>query len=264
MKNNSGDRAWSATLQLQKRFSNGMEFSAAYTYGRAMDHLTLGSSIANSNYRYTTLDGTLEDRNLRRSPYDRPHRIQMSGSFNLPADINVGLNLTIQSGTPYGYVVSNDANADGLSGNDLVYVPLYSTDISLQNPADWTRLNDYINSEPCLNSQRGRVMSRNSCRNPWQTFLSARVSKVFPTVHGQTVEISADIINLPRLLGSVLDNDWGVVNQTSGFENAYLLTERGWNSAAQRGVYSLSLPVRRQVSIDASRWRMQFGARYTF
>jgi hypothetical protein len=264
MRNRSGDRAWSATMQLQKRFSNGMEFSAAYTYGRAMDYITLGSSIANSNFRYTTLDGTIENRYLRRSPFDRPHRIQMAGSFDLPADINVGLNLTVQSGTPYGYVVSNDANADGLQSNDLVYVPLYSTDITLQNAADWTRLNNYINSEPCLNAQRGRIMSRNSCRNPWQTFLSARVSKVFPTVHGQSVELSADIFNLPRLLGSVLDNDWGVVNQTSGFENATLLTLRGWNSAMQRGVYSLSLPVRRQVSIDASRWKMQFGARYSF
>jgi hypothetical protein len=161
-------------------------------------------------------------------------------------------------------VVSNDANADGLSSNDLVYVPLYATDIALATPSDWTRLNDYINSEPCLNSQRGRIMSRNTCRNPWQTFLDARVSKAIPTMRGQSVEISLDLFNLPRLLGTVLDNNWGVVNTTSGNENLTLLTLSGYSTAVQRGIYRLSLPLRRQVSVDASRWKMQFGARYMF
>ncbi|MGD0484572.1 MAG: TonB-dependent receptor, partial [Gemmatimonadales bacterium] len=262
--NRSGDRAWSATVQLQKRFSNSMEFGVGYTYSRAMDYITLGSSIANSNFRYTTLDGTLANRYLRRSAFDRPHRFVANGSFNLPYGVNAGLRLTVQSGTPYGYVTSNDANADGLTLNDLVYVPKYSSDISLANPNDWTKLNNYINSEPCLNSQRGQIMSRNSCRNPWQTFLDGRVSKSFPTMHGQSVEISADFFNVPRLLGSILDNSWGVVNTTSSNEDLVLLAGSGYSTALQRGIYKLSLPILRQTSIDASRWKMQFGLRYTF
>jgi outer membrane receptor protein involved in Fe transport len=262
--NRSGDKAWSTTVQIQKRFSNGMEFGVGYSYQRAYDFITLGSSVANSNFRYTTLDGTLAKRNLRPSVYDRPHRFVANGSFSLPYQINVGLQLTVQSGSPYGYTVSNDANADGLAGNDLVYVPLYSTDITLRNAGDWTRLDKYINNEPCLNSQRGHLMSRNSCRNPWQTFLNARVSKTISTFGGQSMEISADIFNLPRLFGSILDNSWGIVNTTAGNENLTLLTLSGYSAAAQRGIYTLSLPVRRQVSIDASRWKMQFGARYTF
>jgi hypothetical protein len=262
--NRSGDRAWSGTLQLQKRFSNAMEFSVGYTYSRAMDYITLGSSIANSNFRYTTLDGPLANRYLRRSAFDRPHRFVANGSFSLPYRINAGLRLTVQSGTPYGYVTSNDANADGLTLNDLVYVPKYSSDISLFNPSDWTKLNNYINSEPCLNSQRGQIMSRNSCRNPWQSFLDGRVSKSFPTMHGQSVEISADFFNVPRLLGSILDNNWGVVNTTSSNEDLVLLAASGYSTAMQRGIYKLSLPILRQTSVDASRWKMQFGMRYTF
>jgi hypothetical protein len=145
-----------------------------------------------------------------------------------------------------------------------VYVPLYSTDITLANPSDWTRLNNYINSEPCLNAQRGHIMTRNSCRNPWQTFLSARFTKAIPTYHGQSLELSLDIFNLPRLLGQVFDNNWGVVNTTSGFENANLLTLSGYSTATGRGTYRLSLPQRRQVNVNASRWQMQLGARYSF
>ncbi|MEK7668743.1 MAG: hypothetical protein AAB409_08860, partial [Gemmatimonadota bacterium] len=70
--------------------------------------------------------------------------------------------------------------------------------------------------------------------------------------------------NVPRLLGSVLDNDWGVVKETSGFEQANLLTLSGYSSGIGRGQYRLSLPIRERISIDASRWRMQFGVRYSF
>jgi outer membrane receptor protein involved in Fe transport len=262
--NKDGDRAMSFTFQLQKRFSNAMEFSAGYTWSHALDYISLGSSVALSNYQFTTLDGTLANRNLRTSTFDRTHRFVFSGAFTLPYQINAGVRLTVQSGTPYGYVVSNDANADGISANDLVYVPLYSSDISLATPSDWTRLNNYINSEPCLNSQRGRILERNSCRNPVQTFLDARLAKTFSTFGGQSIEISADIFNVPRLLGSILDNNWGEVRSTSGFENANLLTLSGYSVGAARGVYRLNLPVYRQVSVSASRWNMQFGARYTF
>ncbi len=262
--NRSGDRAWSTTFQLQKRFGNGMEFGVGYTYSKAMDFISLGSSVALSNYQFTTLDGTLEHRNLRRSAFDRPHRFVASGAFNLPYQISAGLSLTVQSGTAYGYVVSNDANADGITANDLVYVPLYSTDITLSNPNDWTRLNNYINTEPCLNAQRGRIMTRNSCRNPVQTFLSARFTKAIPTMRGQSLELSWDIFNIPRLLGQVLDNNWGEVRSTSGFENLNLLQLSGYSSAVGRGIYRIQLPQRRAVNINASRWQMQFGARYSF
>jgi hypothetical protein len=262
--NRDGDRALSFTFQLQKRFSNAMEFSAGYTWSHAQDFISLGSSVAFSNYQFTTLDGTLENRNLRTSTFDRTHRFVFSGAFTLPYQINAGLRLTVQSGTPYGYVVSNDANADGVGANDLVYVPMFSTDITLATPSDWTKLNNYINNEPCLNAQRGQILQRNSCRNPVQTFLDARIAKTFPTFGGQSVEISADFFNLPRLLGSVLDNNWGEVRSTSGFENANLLTLSGYNAGSMRGTYRLSLPVYRQVSVSASRWNMQFGARYTF
>jgi len=262
--NRGGDRAYSGTIQLQKRFSNSMEFSVGYTYSKAMDYISLGSSVALSNYQFTPLDGTLENRNLRRSLFDRPHRLVASGSFSLPYQINAGLQLTVQSGQPYAYVYSNDANGDSLRQNDLVYVPLHVSDISLRTASDWTRLNNYINSEPCLNSQRGRIMQRTSCRNPVQTFLNGRVSKVVPSLGGHSVELSLDVFNVPRLLGSMLDNNWGEVRSTASNENINLLTASGYSAAFQRGVYSLSLPVRRQVNINASRWQMQFGARYSF
>ena len=40
IRNGSGDRAYSVTAQLQKRFANGTELSAAYTYTDAKDRMS--------------------------------------------------------------------------------------------------------------------------------------------------------------------------------------------------------------------------------
>src|SRR3989449_2758531 len=46
-------------------------------------------------------------------------------------------------------------------------------------------LDAFINNEPCLNNNRGRILPRNGCRNGWQNILNARLSKVVPTVRSE-------------------------------------------------------------------------------
>src|SRR2546422_8872013 len=81
--NKSDDRSLSLTAQLQKRFSNGVEFDVGYTYSHTEDLFSLTSSIASSNYRFTTLDGTIANRNLRTSAFDIPHKITASGTMDV-------------------------------------------------------------------------------------------------------------------------------------------------------------------------------------
>lgn len=259
-RNEGRDRAFQVTAELQKRFSEGVEFRAAYTYSHSEDLFSLGSSIASSNYRFTVLDGTLENRNLRTSVFDIPHKITMSGIFGLPYDVKLALVFIGQSGSPYTYVTSTDANGDGFGGNDPVYVPRNSTDIALATASDSTALFARINAEPCLANNRGHLLPRNSCRNPWTNFLNARLVKVVPTVRGQSLELSMDIFNLLHLV----NHDWGQIRQTSGFENANLLRQTGYQTANQRGVYALAIPQLNFPSQTASRWRVQLGGKYIF
>jgi len=91
-------------------------------------------------------------------------------------------------------------------------------------------------------------------------FLNARVAKVFPTIGGQSIEVSADVFNVLHLLSG----DWGLIRSTSTFEEANLLTRTGFDAAGQRGVYALSLPSRNRVDTNLSRWRVQLGVKYTF
>ena len=69
-------------------------------------------------------------------------------------------------------MLAGDPNADGFSpeegvSNDVVYVPRDAGDITLEDPASFARLDALIRRDPCLQHQRGQLLERNSCRNPW-------------------------------------------------------------------------------------------------
>jgi hypothetical protein len=262
-KNDNRDRSFYVTGQLQKAVGR-VSFNVGYTYSHTEDVISLTSSIASSNLNFAALDGTLANRNLRTSVFDTPHKITASGTINLPGDLDFSLVYTGFSGFPFSYVVQGDANADGISGNDMIYVPRNRSDITLTDTttANWNTLNNYINGEDCLANNRGRLLPRNSCRNPWQNFLNARVVKALPTTRGQSVEFSIDVFNILNLLSDT----WGRIEQTAQFEEQPMLTQTGYDVANQRGIYRLLLPTRPQVLSNSlsSRWRIQGGLRYVF
>ncbi|MES2125396.1 MAG: carboxypeptidase regulatory-like domain-containing protein [Gemmatimonadota bacterium] len=259
--NASGDNSYSATLQVNKRFSDGFSFNAGYTYSRTKDRECMTSSISNSNLRFAVLQGALDDRPLATSCFDVPHKLALTGIFNLPLGLQASLTYVGASSTPFTYTVNNDANGDGLSGNDPIYVPKTAADITLKNASDWTQLNSYISSDPCLDEARGTLLVRNACRGPWQSFMNARLTKVIPTLKGQALEISVDVFNLPNLLKS----SWGVVRSTTGFENQAILNQTGYDVANQRGQYTLMNQNNLNgVVANSSRYKLLLSGKYTF
>ena len=262
-RNESSDRAIQVSGELAKRFSEGFEFRASYTYSHSEDLFTLGSSIANSNWRFTVLDGTVEHRNLRTSGFDIPHKITATGLFGLPYGVRLSLIYVGQSGHPFTYTTSTDANGDGVGGNDAVYVPRNGADMSFTTSADSAGYFARINSEACLAENKGHILPRNTCRDPWVNIFNARLAKVIPTVGGQSIELSADIFNLLHLV----NHDWGQVRTTSGgagFENETMLRQTAYNTALQRGVYQLFTRLPNRPNQNASRWQIQLGAKYIF
>jgi hypothetical protein len=271
--NGSGDRSYSLAFQLAKRFAGGTELSAAYTYTNARDRTDSPSGLSRGNLGNSPLDGTWEHPNLRTSLWSRPHKITLLGTADLPMKVRLGLLYTGFSGDPLTYIVHGDANADGLDNiddsrhNDPVYVPRDAADITLDSTSDYATLDHYIQAEGCLHAQRGRLLQRNSCRNPWINRLDARLTKVLPTVHGQSVQITADLFNLLNFI----DHDWGQVQQTmeesGGIPNGNrvsLVQLVGYDVANGRGIYHVLEPRRHELEVDGTRWRMQLSARYTF
>jgi hypothetical protein len=259
MRNSSGDRSFSASVQLQKTFRSGTELSLAYTYTDAQDRMSANCFNVTCNLDLTPLDGTLDHRNLATSQFEARHKITIEARAHLPLGFRGGLFYNGYTGQAYTYLVDGDANADGFF-NDIVYVPRNAADITLAHPGQWSLLNKIIRGDPCLSSQRGRVMRRNSCQNHWVTMVNARLSRPVLLAHGQSFELIADIFNLPNLFF----RDWGVKQFGTDFGDFPLLALVGYDQAKQRGIYEVESVDRNIRDDDATRWRMQLGARYTF
>ena len=264
VRNASGDRSFVATAQLQKRFLGGAEIGLAYTYTDSKDRMSAASDLAAPNIGdINILDGTLDVRRLATSRYSVPHKITFVGAFDLPLRVRLSLFYNRFSGAPYTYRILGDANADGVVflsrqvHNDPVYVPRDAADISLADPAQWEDMDRFIRSQPCLREQRGRLLRRNSCRDPWVSLMNARLSKIFPTVGGQSIELIADVFNVLNLL----DGGWAV---RRGINDTYILLPVGYDEVNQRGIYFFGPSDTNVRDVEATRWRMQLGARYTF
>jgi hypothetical protein len=267
----SGDRSFSVSGQARKRFG-GAELSVAYTYTDAEDRVSSDGDFASTNASSTPVNGTLEHRDLSTSFWERPHKVTVTGMFDLPLGLRLGLIYLGTSGPPFSYVVQGDANADGFSNfdvsNDVVYVPRESGDITLADPSNYPALDRIIEDEPCLRSQRGRLLRRNSCADPWVHETQVRLAKLFRVAGGRTLEVTADLFNALNFL----DGDWGLVRQTLPVGFAFspsgraipLLELVGYDEANGRGIYRLASLDRRRIDPDASRWRFQLGAKVSF
>ena len=83
------------------------------------------------------------------------------------------------------------------------------------------------------------------------------MTKLLP-IGRRSVEVTVDLFNLANLL----DTRWGRSHATTRDPYVPMLQFERYDTAADRGVYSLALPRRNQVEVEASRWRIQLGARF--
>jgi hypothetical protein len=270
VRNGRGDRSFSLTGQLQRHFAGGKELAISYTYTSARDLLSASEDGLDANLDAVALDGSLERRRLAPSIWSVPHRVTLLATADLPLHFRLTLFYTGQSGTPFTYGVEGDANADGYR-NDAVYVPLVAApggDIRLVaedeqgqlGPApasDYADLDHFIEQQGCLRGQRGHLLRRNSCRNPWTNNVDAHFSRVFPAAGARSLEFTLAVFNLMHLLNA----RWG---QLRGVDDTPLLGLAGYDAAEGRGLYRFLPRTPRSIDFDGSRWRMQLGTRVTF
>ena len=298
-----GDYTYSLTGQLQKTFFDNFQGSLAYTYSQTRDVAATTSSTQGSNYRYQRdLSGYLEDRSLTRGKEDMPHRIIATGTWRLKTLTDFSIVYVGNSGAPFDYVYgagagsgSGDANADGQSQNDLVYVPKDAHDPNeilftgfnaapgspgqLEAAAEADAFDRYIDRVPCLRKSRGRLLSRNACRNPWQNDVDVSIGQSLKAFGQQNLQLRLDVINF----GNLLNKRWGWQNfsdqnNTCGpiCSATTLLTQSGnllpaglpagtTNSPNARGIYTFNKAMKPWNADNASsNYRMQLSLRYSF
>ena len=89
--NDAGNRSWSLAFQLQKRFGDGADLTASYTYTDSRDRQSSPGNNSRANLSYTVVDGSLEQPNLRTSLYSLPHKVTLAATARLPLALRAGM-----------------------------------------------------------------------------------------------------------------------------------------------------------------------------
>jgi hypothetical protein len=275
------DYSYSVTGQLVKRFSNNFEGQLAYTYGRSYDVWDLTSSVAQSNWQFgRSYAGRQDAQDLYPSKWDAPHRLVASGQYTFPTKTGVSLTWIGESGVPYEYVYGSDMNGDNFASNDLLYVPKNAhdtTEIRFQaitgasalTPAQQAdSLENFINGHACLNSQRGTIMKRNSCRSPWDKVVNLSARQTLPTVQGKNFILQLDIFNFLNLLNKNWGSrDFGSTNSPSLLtRRAYVITPGHTAKIADQAqaVFNYNSVNQFNVQNPQSNYALQLQLKYSF
>ncbi|MCG2809874.1 MAG: carboxypeptidase regulatory-like domain-containing protein [Candidatus Aminicenantes bacterium] len=266
---------YSLSVQLQKSFNKNSWANFSYTYGQSKDINSGTSSQAASNFGYNPIRFDPNDPELTWSNYDVRHRIgaAVSYTFNFlkNAPTSIGLFYGARSGRPYSTTYNYyDANGDRAAGNDLVYVPASMDEVIMvdyrgnvladQNSA-WNDLNTYISDDPGLSDYRGKIVPRNSSREPWNHGLDARLAQDIPIpgLKDNRLQLTLDIVNVLNLFNS----EWGKMQYVSN-QNDVPWTLTGIDAATGKQKVNFAPRSHYVLSQIGSRWQMQLGLRYSF
>ncbi|MEO5826400.1 MAG: carboxypeptidase regulatory-like domain-containing protein [Gemmatimonadales bacterium] len=294
LRNSSNDYAYSISGGLTKRMAGSLETSVFYTYGHSYSVQDFTSSVARSNFqngRVTALN-QYDDR-ADRSSFDIPHRIAAAVTWTAPwKDYGTDISLIYngQSGTAFTYIYQSqtvggnligDLNADGFFGNDPVYIPNTASEYTFEQytgplvtngpnapvtPAlQAAAFDEFISSLSCLDSQRGQIQTRNSCRNPWFNTMNLSVRQSLPGLGGHRLSLQADIYNFLNFL----NNDWGQYRQNTRFSQQNLLPVRGFTAEGRPIVRFDPRLTDRDFAFaknlsSTNYWQGQVTARYSF
>jgi len=224
LRNTSHSRSYQLTTRLEKEIMDRATAIVSYTYSRARDAQT----PLRVNTRGTTawasarvVSGRHDDFTPGISSDDVPHRVVVAGAFATPGRrwrTDLSFYYVGESGRPFTYVASGtlrrgDLNADGANTNDPIYVPLNALDpneirfdgTASEVMSQQSAFEELVERTSCLKRQRGRILERNSCREPWSNTTIASLRQTVP-LGSRALEAQLDIFNVLNVLRS----DWGL------------------------------------------------------
>jgi hypothetical protein len=291
--NESEDRGMQLTTGLSRRYSTNFEASLYYTYTEAKDVQSVSSSTTISQYQFGRSYGSQpeNDYSLGHSIFEQPHRIVFNGTYTFQ---KTGTDLSLiyfgEAGTKFHYTYggssSGDVNGDGI-GNDLLYVPkdvrdsneiIFVATSTATVAQQQAAFDAFINAHKCLSSQRGTIMQRDSCSEPFHHTVNITIRQRLGGLLGpfwngartselDNIQIQWDVFNLANLINPA----WGL-QQYSGQNGAISLLSYssketgsmiGPNGARPKFTFAPATTYTTAINAQ-SNYRMQLAVRYAF
>lgn len=232
--NNSKGSATSFTAKLEKPVEKGFSGMIAYTYGLAKDMASVQSTVnagipAIGGVNYTSLAYSDNDLRHRAVGYIN-YQVNYGGKFGGSSMITLGC--VSNSGSKISYIYGNDFNGDGLTNNDLIYVPKNASEIKFDDittgsganiktlftaAEQATAWNRYVDAHPYLSTRKGQYAERNAAAYPWLTRFDLALQRDFfiqtKKDKKNVLRFRVDIFNFANMLNS----KWGVGNALTTF-----------------------------------------------
>ena len=273
-----------ATFSVDRRFEQGSQLSASYTYTRAFDNSSYSCCTAFEGFQNPRVgaDGPNdiggagdEDGAWGPSAFVRNHTIVLTGIARLPWDIDLTGIFRSQSGTPWAPEVNGDINGDGIRFNDRPYIyapadlPVFvsSTVTSAADSAqviadERGRYAKYLGDYECIGDHVGEISPRNPCRQPWFNRLDLSIRKQISMNDRRAAEITVDLFNV--LNG--INKDWGQY-QSITTSRRNLLTPQGYDAATGQILYTVPTTFGDRTPVGFNlllQFSAQLGARVFF
>jgi hypothetical protein len=275
MRNTSKGQGYSLSAELSLPRVYG--FSGMVAYSRNWGEEVTGKSGSDPfsawRYRQITRDANSDELGLTYN--NTPHRV--IGELNYSIEYAKYFGSTISfffngfKGNAYSYIFSGDANKDGTSDVELMYIPANASDFIWSTPADADAYFEFAAQDPYLSKHPGEYALRNAAYAPWYSRLDMRFMQDFKIKTGESVnklQFSVDVINFMNLLNP----HWGI-NQ--GYVTPSPLVVSAVNNGRDPATGKLIVSTRKisgnyitksfqDPSTVSATWGIQIGIRYLF
>jgi hypothetical protein len=221
LKNQSEGYSWLFSAELQKRMKHGF-VKAAYSYGQAKNTIDPGS-IAFGSWNNNQHPGDPNNPGVGFSASSPGHRFFVAASYRFDwfkfgsTTLSLFWDGYTQGNT--SYVFSGDANGDGGTSNDLIYIARDTSEMNFQTYTSGGRTytaaeqaaawDAYINQDSYLKNHRGEYAERNAVFLPMVFRADFSLAQdLFTDIGGKRHALQAriDIFNV----GNLLNKSWGV------------------------------------------------------
>ena len=257
------------SLVVSRPARGGVGMNAGYTWMDSENGFDGTSSRAISNWQFHPTRGSITSAEKSTSSWANEHRWYINAYYDLetgPVTHSFGLFWNAESGRPYSILVgaafgTPDANGDGFSSNDLLYVPA-SPDEVILNGFTWDQFQTYLstNGVDC----RGCIVERNAQQGPWTRRLDFHYGLEVP-IKMVRAQITVDLINVLNLI----DSDDGVVDFVAFGTTTPIRTSidatTGKTVYSQNFTNAITDPSSPFSTSDTlSRWQARLGLRVSF
>jgi hypothetical protein len=283
LKNQDVGSSWNISGSVERNYRAGLYVKGGYRYGVTWNTTDAGS-IAFGSWNGNAHSGNPNNPGIAYAGSSPGHRVFAAGSYTfewlkaLQTSFSVFFEGFTQGNA--SYTISGDANGDGGTGNDLVYIARDQSEMNFQQytstvagvtktftPADQAAAWEaYITQDTYLSQHRGEYVRRNAIFLPMVFRTDLSVSQdIFKNLWGSkhSAQFRVDIANF----GNLLNSDWGVGQR---LVNAQPLTNPSADASGRlqyrlRAVNNELMTKSLETTAGgADVWRVMFSIRYQF